>query len=55
MPKRCVPLCEVRHLDCPGQIHTSLMAVGAIASAAPARRQLATALEGFLRTKGVRS
>jgi acetyl esterase/lipase len=44
---------EVRYLDCPGQIHTSLVAAGAIASATPARQEIASALQGFLRTSRI--
>jgi acetyl esterase/lipase len=39
---------DVRHLDCRGQIHTSLMAVDAIASGASARQEMASALGAFL-------
>lgn len=39
---------DVRHLDCRGQIHTSLMAVDAIMSGASARQEMARALATFL-------
>ena len=39
---------SVRHLDCRGQIHTSLMAVDRIASAEGARKEIAAALRNFL-------
>ena len=39
---------DVRHLDCRGQIHTSLMAVDAIMSGAGARQEMALALRAFL-------
>jgi len=39
----------VRHLDCRGQIHTSLHAVDLIASSASARQEMALALREFSR------
>ena len=39
---------DARHLDCPGQIHTSLPMVGVILSADGARAEVAAALRGFL-------
>jgi acetyl esterase/lipase len=39
----------VRHLDCRGQIHTSLHAVDVIASSASARQEMALALREFSR------
>ena len=41
---------DVRHLPCRGQIHTSLMAVGALPSGASARVEIADALRGFFAT-----
>jgi acetyl esterase/lipase len=40
---------DVRHLACPGQIHTTLMAVDMIASGARARQEMALAARQFLR------
>jgi cation diffusion facilitator CzcD-associated flavoprotein CzcO/acetyl esterase/lipase len=42
---------DVRHLPCRGQIHTSLLAVGTIASGADARQEMALALRGFRRSR----
>jgi len=46
---------EVQHLDCAGQIHSSLLAVGALPSGAPAREKMASALRGFLHGTRVRA
>jgi cation diffusion facilitator CzcD-associated flavoprotein CzcO/acetyl esterase/lipase len=46
---------DVRHLDCAGQIHSSLLAVGAIPSGAAARQEMASALRGFFHATGVQS
>jgi cation diffusion facilitator CzcD-associated flavoprotein CzcO/acetyl esterase/lipase len=39
---------HVQHVDCPGQIHSSLMGVGSLPSAAAYRQEIATALRTFL-------
>ncbi|MEO8605075.1 MAG: alpha/beta hydrolase fold domain-containing protein, partial [bacterium] len=38
---------DARHLDCRGQIHTSLPMVGVIVTADPARVEIAAALRRF--------
>ena len=46
---------RVRHLPCRGQIHTSMMAVDQIASAAGARSEIAAALRQFLQATSVQA
>jgi cation diffusion facilitator CzcD-associated flavoprotein CzcO/acetyl esterase/lipase len=43
---------EVQHLRCPGQIHTSVPAVGVIVTAEYAREAMASALRGFFGNEG---
>jgi cation diffusion facilitator CzcD-associated flavoprotein CzcO/acetyl esterase/lipase len=46
---------DARHLDCRGQIHTSIPAVGIIISAGSARAEIGAALRGFFDRRGTQA